>query len=737
MRGSVRRGAASTQPLRVTPKRRRRITFKGVLLTLLGLLLLMIGAAGLAYSMVGIPSPNEMANAQASIVYYADGSEMTRVAGAGSNRESVSINKIPTTTRYAVLAAEDRDFYDNPGISLTGLGRAVWGVVRGQDAGGGSTITQQYVKNYFLTSDQTLSRKGKEIIIAVKIDREQSKDEILANYLNTIYYGRNAYGIQMAAKAYFGKDASQLDIPESAYLAAVINEPSAMDPANGSAALKRATDRWNYVLDGMVSKGWLSQADRAGMTFPTVQPYKPQEQLGGTDGYLVDVVKAELAERGISDEDVQRNGLHITTTIDKNTQNELVQSVDDNKPTQGRAAGVKIGAVAIKPKDGAILGLYGGSDFAKEPFNYATQGHMQAGSTMKGFATLALLQQGKSTRTAFDSSSPYRPAGTTDTISNWDDQGHGMVTVPQMLAGSINTAFVRLNEQVGPENTMKAAIAAGISPADGEAPANTPGLTSNVANVLGSAAVRPIDLANAYATIAGEGQRAKPYIVKQVTSGEEGTVLFQSNPELTTAFSKDVAADAADALQAVTRYGGTGSGASAVGRPVAGKTGTSNDSKSAWFVGFTPQVSISVGMYLPDAQGQPQSMDGLAGLESGALPVDVWVQFARQYLDGQPVERFPARVGIGDDKIYTPPPVQQPQPTRRPTTGGRGGSATPSTRATTSREPADPNQPTAPAPTRPPSSNRPSQGGAAVPPSAPAAPDNGGAQPDQGATGGP
>lgn len=716
--GAGARPGGATQTLQVTPKRRRRFSWKATLLTLLALFLVGIGLAGLAYSMVDIPSPNEMANAQASVVYYADGkTEMTRIAGAGSNRESVPITKIPTKTRQAVLAAEDRDFYENPGISVTGLGRAVWGAMRGENVGGGSTITQQYVKNYFLTSDQTLTRKGKEIIIAVKIDREQSKDEILQNYLNTIYYGRNAYGIQMASKAYFDKDAAQLDVPQSAFLAAVINEPSTLDPGNGPAALAKATDRWNYVLDGMLGKGWLTPDERKAMKFPAVQKYKEAQILGGTDGYLVDVIKGEMAERGIKGEDIQRNGLRITTTIDKATQAELVKAVNDNKPTEGRAAGVKIGAVAIKPKDGAILGLYGGADFAKEQFNYATQGHMQAGSTMKGFATLALLQKGISTKTSFDSSTPYRPPGTTDTIRNWDEAGHGMVTVPQMLAGSINTAFVRLNEKVGPESTMKAAIAAGISPADGEAPANTPGLEPNVANVLGSAAVRPIDMANAYATIAGEGQRAKPYIVKQVKTGApDDRVLFEGGPDLTKAFEKDVAADATDALRAVTRYGGTGSGASAVGRPVAGKTGTSNESKSAWFVGFTPQVSISVGMYLPDAKGEPQSMNGLWGLESGQLPVDVWVDFARSYLDGKDVVDFPQRVGIGDDKVWTPPPP--PPPSKKSTT------TKPST-TTTTEEP-DPDEEEEPAPTPTRRGSTPSRSGAGLP-SVPAAPgDTGG-----------
>ncbi len=651
------------------PSRRRFFSWRGLGLTLLGLVLLVIGLGGIAYAMIDIPSPNDLARAESSIIYYADGrTELERLSEV--NRESVPLSQVPQHTRQAMLAAEDRDFYDNNGVSISGIARSAWRTFRGEDnAGGGSTITQQYVKNYFLTQDQSIVRKGREIVIAVKIDQQQSKDQILENYLNTIYYGRNAYGIKTAAQAYFDKDVSQLTVGESALLATVVNQPSRLDPGLGEDATRRATDRWNYVLAGMVSKGWLTQAQRDATPFPQVATYTPRQVKSGPDGYLKDVVKRELIERGIATEDdIATKGLRVTMTVDQDTQASLAQAVDNNRPSYGRGADVRVGAVAIKPGDGAIVALYGGRDFATQPFNDATQGHMQAGSTMKAFAVVAALKQGISTRTNFDSSTPYTAPGASKPVNNWDFRGHGWVDMPEMLADSINTAFTRLNVRIGPENTKKTAIDLGISPPPedgGEPPADSPGLDSYAGNVLGSAAVRPIDLANAYATIAAEGQRARPYIVRSVTSAD-GALTYNGGPELTTVIDRAVAVDTTAALRSVVQSG-TGTGASAVGRPAAGKTGTSEESKSAWFVAYTPQLSTAVGMFVPDKDGNATSMNGLWGLQSGALPVQVWTQFTRAALAGEPVEWFPQRVGIGDDRAYVPPPPPTYTPRPRPT----------------------------------------------------------------------
>src|SRR5450759_3995623 len=244
---------------------RRFFSVKRILVVLLGLFLVGAALVGVAYATVKIPQPNDLAKAQASIIYYADGkTEMARISEI--NRESVPLSQIPLHVRYALLAAEDRTFYQNNGVSPSGIGRALVVAVKGGPTQGGSTITQQYVKNYFLTQDKTITRKAKEFIISIKIDQQESKDTILANYLNTIYYGRGATGIQTAAKAYFGVDASRLTVAQGALLASVIRGPQFYDPDLGPKQKAAATARVNYVLDGMVTQGWLSAAERARTT---------------------------------------------------------------------------------------------------------------------------------------------------------------------------------------------------------------------------------------------------------------------------------------------------------------------------------------------------------------------------------------------------------------------------------------------------------------------------------------
>ena len=257
------------------PRSKKRKALLAALWTVLVLAVLGVGAFVVSYLTIDVPTPNQLAGAQSSIVYYSDGkTELDRISVQGGNRESVPISQIPDTMQKAILAAEDRGFYQNDGISITGTVRALLNDLRGGSTQGGSTITQQYVKNYFLTPDQTLSRKWREAIISLKVDRQESKDTILANYLNTIYYGRGAYGIQTAAQAYFHKNASQLDLDESAFLAAIVQAPSAYDPANGATATAQAKARWQYVIDGMATEGWITPQQKASAHFPDIK--KPQ-----------------------------------------------------------------------------------------------------------------------------------------------------------------------------------------------------------------------------------------------------------------------------------------------------------------------------------------------------------------------------------------------------------------------------------------------------------------------------
>ncbi len=630
------------------PSRARTIT-KWVLFSLLSLVALGAVAVAIAYATIKVPAPNDLANAQASIVYYDDGkTELARLSDAQGNRESVPLSKVPDHVQKAVLAAEDRDFYTNPGFSPTGIARSVWQALRGADVqGGGSTITQQYVKNYFLTSDRSLTRKFKEIIISVKIDQQQGKDQILENYLNTIYYGRGAYGIQTASKAYFNKDVSQLSVAEGATLAAIVNAPSLYDPALGTKQQENLKTRVTYVLDGMVAEGWLSQADRDKVTGPadTVPPAN-NTAIAGPNGYIVDAVRKELGSTlKLSDSDIDRGGLRITTTINKTNQDAAVASVQQYLPKE--APDVQAGLVAIRPGDGAIAAMYGGADFQKRQLNSATDAIMQAGSTFKPFALIAGLQQGISTKTQFNGNSPITVGNVK--VPNEFNQSFGMIDLRRATAKSVNTVFVGLNNKVGPANTKNAAIAAGM-------PEKTAGLDDTLTNVLGTASPHVVDVASAYATIAAQGQKVTPYLVAAVTS-ETTDIDYKVNKQPTAAFGADVAADTIDALQQVTASGGTGARAAGLGRPTAGKTGTSDEHKSVWFTGFVPQLVTSVGMYR-DVNGVPQPLDNIPGLSvsevgGSSLPLSMWLDFMKSATKGMEVQQFPKRAGIGDNAVTT------------------------------------------------------------------------------------
>ena len=685
--GSRRARAAAATGGPKPPSRARTIT-KWTLFTLLSLAALGAVGVAIAYATISVPNPNELASAQASIVYYDDGkTELARLAEAEGNRESVPLEKVPDHVQKAVLAAEDRDFYTNPGFSPTGIARSVWQALRGSDVqGGGSTITQQYVKNYFLTSDRSLIRKFKEIVISVKIDQQQSKNEILENYLNTIYYGRGAYGIQTASKAYFNKDVSQLSLAEGATLASIVNAPSLYDPALGDKQKTNLTNRVSYVLDGMVAEGWLSQADRAKVTGPaeTVPPAKTTA-IGGPNGYIVDAVRKELSTTlKLSDSDIDRGGLRITTTINKTDQDAAVAAVQKYLPKE--APDVQAGLTAVKPGDGAIVAMYGGADFQKRQLNSATDAIMQAGSTFKPFAIIGGLQQGISTKTTFNGNSPIT-VGTTK-VPNEFNQSFGTIDLRRATAKSVNTVFVGLNNKIGPANTKNAAIAAGM-------PENTAGLDDTLTNVLGTASPHVVDVANAYATIAASGQKATPYLVAAVTS-ETTDIDYKVNKQLTAAFGADVAADTIDALQQVTASGGTGARAAGLGRPTAGKTGTSDEHKSVWFTGFVPQLVTSVGMYR-DVDGTAQPLDNIPGLSvnevgGSSLPLSMWLDFMKAATQGLEVQQFPKRAGIGDNAVTTtstPTTTATSAPststtTQPPTTSTTTAPAPPSTTATSS-----------------------------------------------------
>ena len=740
-------------PRRTTPGPRRKgwrrlFSIRRVLLVLLGLFLLGVAAIGVAFATIDIPPPNELAEAQASIVYYADGkTEMTRINDVDGNRESVPLSRIPLHVQHALLAAEDRTFYTNNGVSPSGIGRSVLVALKGGRAQGGSTITQQYVKNYFLTQDRTLTRKFKEFIISIKIDQQESKDTILENYLNTIYYGRGAAGIQTAAKAYFGHDVSKLTVAEGALLASVIRGPEFYDPANGAEQKASATARVNYVLDGMVSQGWLSADERARTTFPKVRA-RARVTKAGPLGYITDEVRRELGTKlRLTTKDIDRGGLRIVTTIDKKAQAAAIKAVADNMPSKKDAPKLHVGLTAIKPGDGAIVAMYGGKDFSGG-LNSATQATMQGASTFKVFGLLAALQKDISTKKRYDGHSPqffpeFKGGDNPDgRVPNFGNEQFGRIDLRTALAHSVNTVFAQLNIELaggsGEATGLRdAAILAGLPkgcPQGVTLPTCTPGLDTNMANILGTASVHVVDMANAFATIAAQGDRATPYLIAKATSVGEG-VDYKVDKHVSRAFDQKVTADVTDAMRhVVSDAGATGGGARALGRPAAGKTGTNDGNSAAWFDGFTPQLSAAVGIYQGDGQ-EKIKVPGIGEFTGGGVPTDIWTAFMKGALEGQKVIAFPPRAGVGDEVVPAPAVPTDDAPTTAPTTTTTAPSAPPTeapTVAPTKTAPTKTRQPTGlpttNGPIAPPQGRRPRPTNTLpVPLGAPLAPDPGSA----------
>ena len=313
------------------------------------------------YSVVNVPSPDSLDTNQTAQVLYSNGSLMANITG-GENRTIVALAKVPESVRWSVIAAEDRGFYSEPGVSFRGTARAVLSDLSGHSTQGGSTITQQYVKNAYLNSDQTMSRKLKELAIALKLSREFSKDQILEYYLNTIYFGRDTYGIEAAAEAYFNVDVSKLTVAQGALLAAVIKSPEYYDPRVTPAAAKA---RWNYVVDGLVSIGKLSRSDRDKLKFPATSKQKSvASALDGPLGLVWTQVKGELAADGIDPATINTKGLRIQTTIDQNAQADAEQAVKDNfsnLTSLQKKQKMRPALTAVNPADGAVLAYYGNS----------------------------------------------------------------------------------------------------------------------------------------------------------------------------------------------------------------------------------------------------------------------------------------------------------------------------------------------------------------------------------------
>jgi membrane peptidoglycan carboxypeptidase len=711
-------------------------------ITALALTLLACATFIFLYQTIDIPDENQAFLDEQSTILYENGDELGTFAK--QKRDAISLDEMPDTIKDAVVAAENRTFWTDSGIDPKGILRAAFSNASGNSTQGASTITQQYVKILYLTQEHSYTRKIKEAILSLKVQRQKSKEEVLQGYLNTIYFGRGAYGIQTAALAFFDKPAKKLDLRESAVLASVLNNPTGYDPANGKEARENLKERYEYVLGSMAEMGVITQevADKASRKLPKFPKQEPTSTYGDQKGHLLTMVRKELLrtkdDEGnfFTEEQIDGGGLQVTTTFDPKVMDAAEQGVINGRPEGFGDKELHVGVASVEPGTGAVRGIYGGQDFLQSQLNWAVEGG-QAGSTLKAFAVAAGLKDGYSLKDSFDGNSPIElPDG--GEIENQGDDSYGRVSLLTATEDSINTAFIdmTLGMENGPEKIVSMMNAMGIPPAEAPKrgpgfPNTTPGLGPNIGVALGSGTVSPINMANGYATIANGGVAMRPYIIEKVVDADGETVYEHKASEGERAVSEDIAADTSYALQQVVEVG-TGDAAQALGRPAAGKTGTATneagDVISAWFTGYTPQLSTAV-MYVR-GQGNGKLDDWLPSFFGGDYPAETWTEVMTAAMEGLPVEEFPEPVYVDGDapseghEPYVAPP---PKPTKTPSFTTEEPSETteptkpteptgPTDSATLPTEPTQPTQPTEPTNTCPPIGGCPSESGASETP---------------------
>ena len=633
--GGIHRSHGSKGP---KPKgKSKHLILKWVLGIIGALLALGIGAFAYLYATTEIPQPESIAVAENTTVYYADG---TTPIGTFSeqNREIIDCSVLPDYVGQAVVASEDRSFYTNRGIDLVGIARAFWNNLTTGSRQGGSTITQQYAERYYLGETTSYLGKAREAILALKIAQAQDKDQVLCNYMNTIYLGRGTYGIQAAAKAYFGKDAKDLTMPEAAMIAGIIPSPSSWDPAVDP---EQAQARFTRVLRIMQEDGYITAQEQQEAQFPQTIEYTQQNSYQGANGYLLQMVRDELTGDGtFSAEQLDTGGYAIVTTIDKSKQ-DLMYSVVS--PAQNGMQGVipdgmEFGGISVNAKDGSIISVYAGEDYLTKQLNQATQSVYEIGSTMKPMALLGAIQEGVNLDTVFNGNSPRKFDGIADPVGNFGNMSYGNVNLYTATAQSLNTVYMDVQAKLGTQRIAEIAKEAG---AESDALDGT-----NPFTVLGNNALTTKDVARMYATIANQGNRPNIHIVSSVknTDGED---IYKAPTETTQVFDANDTALVTKAMTG-TVQNGTATEALAVGHNLAMKTGTANDSYAASAVGFTPSVVSVFAMWYPDANGNPQEVPAFGGWSGGSdYPVHLFTQYMTQALAGTDNETFPNAVDHG------------------------------------------------------------------------------------------
>lgn len=626
----TRRRTTATKPPKKKSPMRRFLWIVGILVFLI------IAGAGCGFigaTMSDLPEVANVKPAASSQIYDVHGNLITTVH-ATENRLPVKLSQVPKDLQNAFIATEDNRFYSHHGVDPIGIMRAIWvNIAHDGVAEGGSTITQQLARNAFLTQDRTLKRKIMEAMLAIRIEQYYTKQEILEMYLNQIYFGQGAYGVQAAAHVYFGKNVQDLDLAQSAMLAGLPQSPNYYSPLTNYKAGKA---RQAVVLGQMVKYDYIDQAtaDKAKDEDLGLREKSEAAHSDNNASYFIDYVISEIAEK-YGDDAVYKDGLKIYTTIDMKAQDAAVQAMhnlpnfytDDKGLTQPQGA-----LIAINPHNGYIVAMVGGR--GDDSFNRAVLAERQPGSAFKPFVYLAAIQDGMTPGTVMDDKkiefNGWSP-------KNYEGTYSGQMTLRYALQHSVNTIAVQLADAVGMRKVLNLASSLGITTLDDSK-------DNNLAAALGGLTngVKPIDMAVAYGTLANGGVKVKPVAITKIVD-RNGQVVEENSTEEQRVVDPKYAYVITNMLESVMS-GGTGGGAS-IGRPAAGKTGTTDESKDAWFVGYTPDLVAAVWM------GDDYGIETLDGITGGTVPAVIWRDFMSQALNAMEIPASDCTVPPGAASI--------------------------------------------------------------------------------------
>ena len=636
--------------------------------------------AGAAWVLTQVPLPPEAALPQTTIIYDATGNQLATLHGQ-ENRFPVKLDQVPAIVQSAVIAAEDRKFFQHGGIDPLGIARATWADIRQKGATqGGSTITQQYVKQVYVGSDPTLWRKLREAVIAIKLERKLDKRQILERYLNTVYFGRGAYGIQAASRTWFDKDVDQLGLKEAAYLVGLIRSPSGGDVV---ADTPLAYELRTFVLQAMVETKAITPAQMAEVEAIKLESYvAPRTEIdsevalpGIGAEYYVQYVRQQL-EKTYSEDFVLRQGLRVQTSLDPELQRQAYEAVYGLLDEPGDPAGA---LVAIN-QDGQVVAMVGGRDWDQSQVNLAVGDEgggsgRQGGSTFKPFALAEAVREGYSLESSFKGPAkivlPGADRGNDWEVTNYENASFGQVNLIDATVDSVNTVYAQLVDTLGPEKVVDMAQQLGI----------TSELAPVASIALGTQNVSVLEMANAYSTLSRGGVRYEPQVITEVKMAD--TVLPDSRAKGVRVLEKSQADQVNFALEQVVARG-SGTGAQVRNTKVTGKTGTTEDYGDAWFVGSTRSLTVAVWMGYPEGQSE-QLLDihGVKKVNGGSLPARIFQRF----VSGLPPENddnasappaFDGRALSPIIRYTTPSPsVPDPEPTAAATTEPSDGSRHP------------------------------------------------------------